>query len=71
MMYKFLDLCLQAFVLVFPPFIVGFVTVPLTSELASGDPFIQNCYLTGLRLIWTIFALAFLKDIIKVIKNLF
>ena len=70
-MYKFLDLCLQAFVFVFPPVIGGFVTLPWTHKLSKGNFYLQSVYLAGLRLVWTIFALAFLKDIIMVIKNLF
>ena len=68
---KLPNLCLQAFVLVFPPFIVGFITVPLTNKLAKGNGFLQNCYLACLRFVWTIFVLAFLKDIIQWLKNLF
>jgi hypothetical protein len=43
--------------------------VPLTKKLAKGNPYLQNCYLAGLRLIWTIFVLAFSKDIINVVNN--
>ncbi|NBP02345.1 MAG: hypothetical protein EBU90_19955 [Proteobacteria bacterium] len=67
-MTKLFDICIEAFLLVFPPFLVGFFTVPLTKKLAKGNAYLQNCYLAGLRLIWTIFVLAFSKDIINVVK---
>jgi predicted neutral ceramidase superfamily lipid hydrolase len=67
-MTKLFEICIQAFLLVFPPFFVGFFTVPLTNDLAGGNALIQNCYLAGLRLIWTIFVLAFSKDIINFVK---
>ena len=63
-MTKLFDICIEAFLLVFAPFLVGFFTVPLTKKLAKGNPYLQNCYLAGLRLIWTIFVLAFSRMVL-------
>jgi hypothetical protein len=66
-----MNILIQATLLVFPPVIVGCVTLPWTHKLAKGNFYLQSVYLAGLRLIWTIFVLVFPEEIIYFVKNLF
>ena len=64
----FLEIFKNTFIVWFPMFCVGFITLPLTLKFANGNPYIQNIYISLLRFIYLFFAMLFLyfeKDIIN------